>query len=39
LTVEVAGHGVVSHTGSALIIHRVRKPDWSIVVGDLRLLC
>src|SRR3954447_14679594 len=23
----------------ALIVHRVRKPDWSIVVGDLRLLC
>jgi hypothetical protein len=25
--------------GLALIIHWVRKPDWSIVVGDLRLLC
>jgi DNA-binding SARP family transcriptional activator len=24
---------------SALIIHWVGKPDWSIVVGDLRLLC
>jgi hypothetical protein len=23
----------------ASIIHWVRKPDWSIVVGDLRLLC
>jgi len=23
----------------ALIIHWVRKPDWSVVVGDLRLLC
>jgi len=27
------------HLALALIIHWVCKPDWSIVVGDLRLLC